>query len=64
MEPHQGSDAPDSDEPPPIQSRTDTGGGWAAAGPLIALGLIGLMLVQSCMPGAKPGMPSAAIAPR
>jgi hypothetical protein len=50
---------PDGDEPQPIQSRTDTGGAWAAAGPLIALGLIGLLLVQSCLPGAPPSAPAA-----
>jgi hypothetical protein len=49
-------------EPPPIRSRTDTGGAWSAAGPLLALALIGLMLVQSCLPpsATTPGAPPAA----
>jgi hypothetical protein len=60
MESHQ-----DSAEPQPIESRTDTGGAWAAAGPLVALGLIGLMLVQSCLPSTgTPSAPARTTAPR
>ena len=55
----------DVDEPQPIQSRKDSGGAWAAAGPLIALGLIGLMLVQSCLPSSgTPSTPAATKRPR
>jgi hypothetical protein len=42
-------DPDDSAEPPSIQDRTDTGGPWSAAGPLIALALIGAMLVNACL---------------
>lgn len=48
-----------SSEPPQIQQRTDTGGPWSAAWPLIALALIGLMVVRACLPSA----PVAASAP-
>lgn len=37
-------------EPPAIQDRTDSGGPWSAAGPLLAMALIGLMLIHACVP--------------
>jgi hypothetical protein len=42
---------PDDVDPPAIERRTDTGGPWFAALPLVALALIGLMLVRACLPG-------------
>lgn len=38
-------------DPPGVRSRTDGGGGWSVAWPLLALALIGLMLVRACLPG-------------
>ena len=46
-------------EPPEIRRRTDTGGPWSAAWPLVALALIGLMCVRACVPS----VPVAAAAP-
>jgi outer membrane protein OmpA-like peptidoglycan-associated protein len=41
-------------EPPPIRDRADVGRGFRAFGwPLVALGLIGLLLIQTCVP--RPG---------
>jgi hypothetical protein len=59
MNPHQ--DHPASGEPIPILDRTDTGGGWSKAWPLIALALIGIMLVHSCVtsPSASDRPPPA-----
>lgn len=38
------------DEPPPIESRTDTGSGfWNIGWPLLALSLIVLMSVHACV---------------
>ena len=42
---------PDDFDPPAIERRSDTGGPWSTALPLIALALIGLMVVRSCLPG-------------
>jgi hypothetical protein len=55
----------DDAEPPAIQNRRDAGGPWSTAWPLLALALIGLMLVRSCVPGlpASPPAPPAPIAP-
>lgn len=41
----------DDIDAPAIERRTDTGGPWFVAVPLIALALIGLMLVRACLPG-------------
>ena len=46
-------------EPPEIERRTDTGGPWSAAWPIVALALIGLMCVRACVPS----VPVAAAAP-
>ncbi|MGB2815656.1 MAG: hypothetical protein WBC37_00375 [Burkholderiaceae bacterium] len=40
----------DDAEPPAIQGRRDTGGPWATAWPLLALALIGVMVVSTCVP--------------
>lgn len=52
-------------EPPAIQGRRDTGGPWATAWALLALALIGLMIVRTCVPAAtvSPSPPPAAPAP-
>jgi hypothetical protein len=64
MEPHR--DQPGPDEPPAILTRTDAGGPWPVAWPLIALALIGLMLVQTCAPSVPVtgGPPPSIQAPR
>jgi hypothetical protein len=59
-------DPPAADEPPPIRGRTDTGGPWSTAWSLVALGLIGLMVLRTCVPappGAGPASAPASIAP-
>ena len=59
-------DQRDEGEPPAIQNRRDAGGPWSTAWPLIALALIGLMLVRTCVPAppASPqSPPPASVAP-
>ena len=55
----------DDGEPPPIQGRPDTGGAWATAWPLLALALMGLMVMSTCVPSASvaPSTPAASGAP-
>ena len=43
----------DDGEPPAIQGRRDTGGAWATAWPLLALALMGLMVISTCVPAAS-----------
>ena len=52
-------DPPAADEPPPIRGRTDTGGPWSTAWSLLALGLIGLMVLHTCVPPPAAGLPAA-----
>ena len=58
-------DKRDAAEPPAIQNRRDTGGRWSTAWSLLALALIGLMLVRTCVPSlpASAAAPPAAAAP-
>ena len=58
-------DERDDAEPPAIQNRRDTGGPWSTAWSLLALALIGLMLVRTCVPSlpASTPAPPAAAAP-
>jgi hypothetical protein len=51
MVPHHDQAGPD--EPPASRTRTDAGGPWSVALPLIALALIGLMLMRTCAPSAQ-----------
>lgn len=55
----------DDTEPPPIQGRRDTGRAWTTAWPLLALALMGLMIVSTCVPSASasPSTPPASAAP-
>ncbi len=47
-EPH--AQPPGDDEPPAIETRTDTGSGfWNVGWPLLALSLIVLMTVHACV---------------
>ena len=50
----------DDTGPPAIQGRRDTGTGWATAWPLLALALLGLMVVSTCVPSASVSTPPAA----
>jgi hypothetical protein len=61
LDPHHNN--PDDTEPPAIQNRHDVGGAWSTAWPLLALALIGLMLVRTCLPSSPvaPPSPPAAI---
>jgi hypothetical protein len=54
----------DPAEPPSIQDRTDTGGPWSAAGPLIALALVGAMLINACLAERPAGPAAPTAAPR
>ncbi|MGZ8255158.1 MAG: hypothetical protein ACXWVT_09930 [Burkholderiaceae bacterium] len=59
-------DRRDDAEPPAIQDRRDTGGRWSTVLPLLALALIGLMLVRTCVPSQPPSPlapPAATAAP-
>jgi hypothetical protein len=60
--------ADDPEEPPPIQDRSDSGGLGSAAGPLIALALIGVMLLHACMAPrletSAGATPAGVVAPR
>jgi hypothetical protein len=50
---HKHEQGPDA-APPAIQGRQDTGGAWATAWPLLALALLGVMVVSTCVPSLKP----------
>ena len=59
-------DRRDDTGPPAIEGRRDTGGPWSTVLPLLALGLIGLMLVRTCVPSqpaSPPAAPAASAAP-
>lgn len=55
----------DDTEPPAIQGRGDTGGAWATAWPLLALALMGMMVVSTCVPSTSvlPSTTPASAAP-